>query len=451
VLPMLVANSAGYAATVSSAGPVAPGNPFFQPFGNGRSCASCHNPQGGWSIVPADLALRFALSKGTDPVFRTHDGSTSPNAAVATLEQKRQAYALLLSKGLIRIGMPFPANAEFILLKVDDPYGFASARQMSLFRRPPPSTNLKFVSAVMWDGRVTLADPKGPCIIDSRPAQCFAGTDVDLQLQANFAVLDHAEAAQGLTAAQQRAIVDFEMSLSTAQLISHTAGPLNLAGARGGPYELLRSKYYFGINDVEAGDYRSGAAFNRSSMTLYTAWQPFAALPVLPPSPPLSPASIIQARGAIARGEQLFNTKAFNISAVAGFSDSLRRPLQRGTCSSCHSTPNAGSHSVPRFFNTGTADGAVRTADLPLYTLKNIATGETIETSDPGVAMISGKWADIGKVKVPTLRAVAARAPHFHNGSAAQLIDVVRFYERRFRIGLSPREQDDLAAFLASL
>src|SRR5262249_39100272 len=49
-----------------------------------------------------------------------------------------------------------------------------------------------------------------------------------------------------------------------------------------------------------------------------------------------------------------------------------------------------------------------------------------------GRALVTGRCEDIGKFKVPTLRALAARAPYFHNGSAATLEDVVEFYDRRF-------------------
>ena len=35
----------------------------------------------------------------------------------------------------------------------DDPYGHASATQLSLFRRPLPTTNLRFLSTINWDGR----------------------------------------------------------------------------------------------------------------------------------------------------------------------------------------------------------------------------------------------------------------------------------------------------------
>ena len=65
--------------------------------------------------------------------------------------------------------------------------------------------------------------------------------------------------------------------------------------------------------------------------------------------------------------------------------------------------------------------------------------------------MITGKWADIGKFMGPILRALAARAPYFHNGSAATLEEVVEFYEARFNIGLTAREKADLVAFLRAL
>jgi cytochrome c peroxidase len=65
--------------------------------------------------------------------------------------------------------------------------------------------------------------------------------------------------------------------------------------------------------------------------------------------------------------------------------------------------------------------------------------------------MLTGKWADIGKFKGPILRGLAARAPYFHNGSAATLMDVVDFYDSRFDIGMSSRQKSDLVAFLSAL
>jgi cytochrome c peroxidase len=88
---------------------------------------------------------------------------------------------------------------------------------------------------------------------------------------------------------------------------------------------------------------------------------------------------------------------------------------------------------------------------MPLYTLRNNTTGATIQTTDPGKALISGKWADIGKFKGPILRSVSLHAPYFHNGSAATLDAVLDFYEGRFGLGLTVQERADLVAFLQAL
>jgi cytochrome c peroxidase len=110
-----------------------------------------------------------------------------------------------------------------------------------------------------------------------------------------------------------------------------------------------------------------------------------------------------------------------------------------------------GDHSVSAPLNIGLADLSRRTPDLPLITLKNNKTGDILQVTDPGRALITGKWVDIGKFKGPILRGLAGRAPYFHNGSAATLLDVVDFYDTRFNLQLSERDKDDLVAFLKTL
>jgi cytochrome c peroxidase len=46
---------------------------------------------------------------------------------------------------------------------------------------------------------------------------------------------------------------------------------------------------------------------------------------------------------------------------------------------------------------------------------------------------------------------LAARAPYFHNGSAATLLDVVEFYNQRFNLGFTEQQKTDLVAFLQTL
>ncbi|HSN22283.1 MAG TPA: hypothetical protein VLS49_16490 [Usitatibacter sp.] len=438
----LVPNAAGVAATLNAAGRIDTSNPFFQSLGtNGRSCATCHDPNDGWTVTPASLQRRFLETQGLDPIFRPVDGANSPNADLSTVAARRSAYSMLLRKGLIRVGIGIPPGAEFELASVDDPYGYASAAQLSLFRRPLPSANLAFLSTVMWDGRETFADPSSSNCIKGT-TRCFASIAFDLSDQANGATLGHAQAAQPLTDAQREAIVRFESGLYTAQVFDKAAKDLTSWGAHGGPLALTQMPSYFGINDVVDGDYRTGTPFDPQVFRLFQAWAG---------ETQDGDDQAAKARHAVARGEALFNGKTIHIAGVKGLNDELGMPVIDGTCSTCHDAPGAGSHSIPAPLDIGIADGARATPDMPLYVLRNKTTGETIATTDPGRALITGKWKDIGKFKGPVLRALATRAPYFHNGSAADLGAVVDFYNQRFSIGLTAAERADLVAFLRSL
>jgi cytochrome c peroxidase len=126
-------------------------------------------------------------------------------------------------------------------------------------------------------------------------------------------------------------------------------------------------------------------------------------------------------------------------------------PTIQGNCTTCHDSPNIGNHSVALPIDIGVSDGSRRTSDMPLYTLQNLQTGETRTTTDPGRALLTGHWKDIGKFKGPVLRGLAARPPYFHNGLAADLGAVVDFYNTRFAIGFTDDEKADLIAFLSAL
>ena len=57
----------------------------------------------------------------------------------------------------------------------------------------------------------------------------------------------------------------------------------------------------------------------------------------------------------------------------------------------------------------------------------------------------------MNRIKGPILRGLAARAPYFHNGSAASLEELVNFYNERFQMELTDKQKEDLVAFLNSL
>jgi len=71
-------NSSGWLETYNvNNAPISLTGAFFQSLGtNGRSCASCHVPTDGWTVSASGVQLRFLLTQGLDPIFRTNDGST---------------------------------------------------------------------------------------------------------------------------------------------------------------------------------------------------------------------------------------------------------------------------------------------------------------------------------------------------------------------------------------
>lgn len=268
----------------------------------------------------------------------------------------------------------------------------------------------------------------------------------DLLKQANDATRGHAAAARDLTPVEARQIVEFETGLFTAQARDNVAGNLSAQGANGGPIAVAKQPFFIGINDP-VGLNPSNAAFDPRAFTVFDAWRALAKSSSVPGT---------DSRSAVARGQEIFNTKPIMLSGVGGlngqtFSNGVTLPPSFvGTCTTCHDSPNAGNHSVKAPLNIGLTDPDIAPY-LPVYTLRNLRTWETVQTTDPGRAMITGKWVEVGRFKGPVLRALAARAPYFHNGSAATLDEVIDFYQRRFAIGLTSGERADLIAFLRAL
>jgi cytochrome c peroxidase len=278
-----------------------------------------------------------------------------------------------------------------------------------------------------------------------------AGTDAalhaDLAHQALDATVGHAQGAIFLTPQQQEAIVDFELGLTTAQVQDEDVGSLQARGGQGGPVPLSTKTFSIGSNNpVLQPDPHGGTPTFNPPGDAFTIDSPWAGLN----------GNAADDRVAAARGEALFNKRPITISGVAGINDALGQTAVQGTCATCHDTPNVGNHSVSAPLNIGIADASRRTPDMPLYTLVCTSgpladPAKLIQTTDPGRALITGKCADIGKFKGPVLRGLAARAPYFHNGSAATLFDVVNFYNTRFSLNLSAQEKEDLVTFLRTL
>src|SRR5260370_30209002 len=106
-----------------------------------------------------------------------------------------------------------------------------------MYRRPLPSTNLSFLSAVMFDGRESSAATGTTKILFSNYPTSLQN---DLAHQSVDATNGHAQGdGTRPTPAEQQQIVNFEMALFTAQAVGHSTGLLNAQGATGGPLPLL--------------------------------------------------------------------------------------------------------------------------------------------------------------------------------------------------------------------
>jgi len=427
-------NASGRVRVVNTTGLIrSKGNSFFERLGpNGRACVTCHQPSNGMSVSVEGLRKRWEETNGDDAVFAAVDGSNCPD-----LPQKaKESHSLLLNRGLFRIALPWPPRnpdgseirPNFRIEVVRDPtgcntsavYGFNSAHPaVSVFRRPRVTANLKYV----------VADRKSLIFMAD-------GRESTLRGQATDAALTHEEATMAPTEEQLRQIVDFESQLYVAQGLDLLAGLVNEETA---PFAL-------GPDNLATG--------KASRFDGITAWRSFDRW--------RQPAGIEdkglqrEFRVSVARGSDVFFGHRFRIADVGGNANGI------ATCSSCHSSR------VSPWMDVGTANlapGAMakesavaEKSDLPLFRITCDASAaphpyldRVIYTQDPGRALISGKCADTGALVMQQFHGFAARAPYFTNGSAASLADVVDFYERRFRIGFTTQERQDLINFLRVL
>ncbi len=237
------------------------------------------------------------------------DGANCPN----TSSNNPASHSLLLKNGLIRIPIQLPAVSQFTIRAVVDPYGCAivtdsgtGLQTVSVYRRPLPTTNLRFLSAIMFDGRETIAPLNNP--------QTFqANLVADLMHQSVSATVTHAEGAVP-TIAQQTDIVNFELGLSSAQLADYHAGLLNQHGAMGGAHRSLGARLLPGYQR------HPGRGSDRRGVQSHAIYAVF----VVGKSEILETGETrrqVAARQDIAAGEKLFNSHPLTVTGVRGLND----------------------------------------------------------------------------------------------------------------------------------
>ena len=115
---------------------------FFRPFpgGNGRSCATCHNPRDGFSLSPATVESRWKRLQrlrrfrpdATDPLFRPIDA-----------DDGQDDFTLLRTRALFKVRVALPSRVRLL----DDP----NATQVTLSRAATPLNMLKHTAPYQQD------------------------------------------------------------------------------------------------------------------------------------------------------------------------------------------------------------------------------------------------------------------------------------------------------------
>jgi len=147
---------------------------------NGQACYDCHQPRQGFTIQVPFIQSTFDDSQGLDSIFALNDTASRPNADISTIDKRRTAFSLFLNLGIVRIGKsqaagdftvapqnttdfgqepkPSCATNDPIQTSDCDPQGLGGPATLSVFRRPLVNTNVFFDSAVLWDGRASIAN-----------------------------------------------------------------------------------------------------------------------------------------------------------------------------------------------------------------------------------------------------------------------------------------------------
>jgi hypothetical protein len=467
------ANDRGQVGVLNAAGEYATkGHPFFEPLGsNGRACVTCHQPADAMSLSVRSVRERWAATGGRDPLFAAVDGMNCPTLPAGD----PRSHSLLLERGLFRIALPWPPRRpdgttiepEFTIEVVRDPagcnldpvYGLRSPNpSISVYRRPRPVANTKYTTHQGFGVGAFVTKNGMPAAVDpatGRPTSMNLMADArvpTLAVQAQDAARQHLQVAESLTPAQLARIVEFEQQVYAAQVTSAAAGSLVEPD---GPPAL-------GPRNLAAGD--AGVLGNNTTRYVFPLggkWAPGGAAE--------SGDARRAARESIARGHDVFMFRTFWIRDSMHLNTvGLGNPTKR-TCATCHGMHMTGMDTANGWMDIGSTNLPWASEvplnpwnqakpQLPLFRVTckpdvrpHPFLGRVIYTQDPGRALISGLCNDVGTIVIQQFRGLAARAPYFSNGSAATLRELVDFYDRRYTIGFSEQERQDLVNFLGAL
>lgn len=351
--------------------------------GNGRSCADCHMPSGGFQLSPASARARYEAlqarrerdSNADDPLFRPVDADDFRINGDNAVD-----FSNLVENGLVRVTMPLPLNVKLIDSATGQP---SDETFVDLWRAVMPVNNVAITGpdgvAPIWPpGAPRLPimgqDPNGP---NRQGGYQHDGRFGTLQEQARGALIAHAQVS---VEPPQRMLDDLA---AFQQTLFSSPGVELLADA------ILSSSTPFPDPDPQLNELEQHGkvVFNRACAQCHGS--------TLHPSGSTAETAFVRP---LVRYHQIFAT--------------------------CPRPTTDGYAPCP--------ERLARNARTYRLTLANGAF-QFFTTSDPGRLLLTGQPADLGVMDPTQLRGISKTAPYFHNNSAATLEDVLDHYDAFFR------------------
>ena len=131
---------------------------FFRPFpgGNGRSCATCHVPDDGFSLSPGTVEARWQRLQqrrrddpvARDPLFRSIDA-----------DDGQEDFTLLRTRALVKVRVPLPSWVHLT--------GNPAAAHVTLSRAVPPLNMLKHTAPYQQDRSMSTLEAQALAAVNA--------------------------------------------------------------------------------------------------------------------------------------------------------------------------------------------------------------------------------------------------------------------------------------------
>lgn len=371
---------------------------------NGRSCATCHVPEDGFTLTP-DHVAKVMAENPNDPLFAAIDAD-DPGAETLTFEH--------LKKGLIRIWFTLPDNVDLI----DDQGNVTTPADRKLFvwRSVPSIADVALTAPYQLDGRVATLEEQAQGAVTGHSE----GGEVarkDLELIASF------ERKQ-FSSDRSRKVAD-ELARGVAfGEVSDVEASLQLS-----PEEDRGRDVYQLVCAVCHGGANKATIVDRTIHDLaFPALKPDGnVLFQVPATDPPTPVLASQPTNEFINIGSAMENHLVQIGATEheSFTKDVSFPMYR-----------------LRFYADASRTEIV--ADLPPALPPDDPFGPTVDadgnpvtgpnlfiqlfTTDPGRALVTGNPYDFEAFDIPTLRGIGKTAPYWHNHISETLEDVVSLY-----------------------